>query len=344
MTIKLVVKNDKEDTGSTAKTLSLEDLLITIGSGATATVQLADAQIAPEQGVIINENGHPLFINRSKGTILNGEEIEQGIQQELKNGDRLVIGSYNLMVELENGHNSIEPEKNAEGAGQNGQALAAVGNNEVNSFADILSSLRQEEDQYYFQVNEPDGAKRRLLLEADEIVLGWNNEEKFFTSDKELIVDQPQASVRKDWSGVTIYPNGEEAILLNNALLEAGTRLKNGDKLVFSRRLIDVGAQSLEIVFCEPAALIELNAILPQELLTNALEITQTGEIKVDQDALDALGEQNEIAAVENQAEQQIKPRSPYYFGYFTRTEVIILTVGTILTTILTFILLELSS
>lgn len=344
MTIKLVVKNDKEDTGSTAKTLTLEDLLITIGSGAAATVQLADAQIAPEQGVIVNENGHPLFINRSKGTILNGEEIEQGIQQELKNGDRLVIGSYNLIVEFESGHTSLQPEKNGVGAGQNGHALAAAGNSEVSSFADILSSLRQEEDQYYFQVNEADGAKRRLLIEADEIVLGWNDEEKLFTSNKELTVDQPQATVRKDWSGVTIYPNGEEAILLNNALLEAGTRLKNGDKLMFSRRLIDVGAQSLEIVFCEPAALIELNAILPQELLTNALEITQTGEIKIDQDALEALGGQNEIEAVDNQTEQKIKPRNPYYFGYFTRTEIVILTIGTILTTILTFLLLELSS
>lgn len=345
MTIKLVVKNEKQDAGSAAKTLTLADLLITIGSGNAATVQLADSRIAPEQAVIVNENGHPLFINQAKGTILNGEELDQGIQHELKSGDQLRIGSYDLTVEFENGQSSVISRQSL--VEEIEQPVNDEGQRTIDgatSFADILSSLRKEEDQYYFQVNEADGVRRRLLIESDELVLGWNDEENIFTADRELEVDQPQAIARKDWSGVTIYPNSNEAVLLNDALVEVGTRLKNGDKLVFSRRLVNAATQSATIIFCEPAALVELNAILPQELITNALEVTKSGEIRIEPQLTEATANGNNVDVVGYASHgQAVMPQSIYYFGYFTKTEIIIMVVGVILTVILTYILLELS-
>ena len=77
--------------------------------------------------------------------------------------------------------------------------------------------------------------------------------------------------------------------LVNDALLEAGTLMRNGDKVVFSRRVGENMTQTATLTFCEPAALVELNQILPQELLTNALEVRKTGEIAVDDLDLSAL-------------------------------------------------------
>ncbi|MEP6923853.1 MAG: FHA domain-containing protein [Pyrinomonadaceae bacterium] len=373
MTIKIVVNNQNLNPTSQSETFTLEDLLISIGSGNEANVRLLGEGIASEQVVIVNESGKPLLINQAKGTIFNGEELDQGFPKELKHNDRIQIGSYRLIIEF-NENSLVEDDEKS----SNEQSFAVInnGNNgsksypenafenfsppaqsaetsstpidnrkfEVATFADILSSLRKEEDQFYFQVTEADGAKRRLLIESDEIVLGWAATNDFFSTDQEVNIDLPQAVIRKDWNGVTIYPNGNEAILLNEALLEVGSRLKNGDKLVFSRRLLEAGTRSVTLVFCEPAALVELNAILPQQLLSNALETNHSGEITVEAGSRKQLETENyQATAVETAQLPPTKIKSPFYFGYFTPLEIIIMIVATILTAALTYILLDFS-
>lgn len=370
MTIRIVVKNENQKAKSQSETFTLEDLLISIGSGNQATLRLVGAKIAAEQAVIVNEDKRPLFINQAKGTVLNGQELEQGFPHEITTGDQVRIGSYHLTIEL---NGKYLPEKTEDSLKGNLSEEKSFGGNgqtqvpnfdenlfaendltppttklEAGTFADILSSLRKDEDQFYFQLIEQNNAKRRILVESDETVLGWNSVNNFFATDKETALDEPQAFVRKDWNGVTIYPNGNQAILINDALLEAGCRLKNNDKLVFSylSPTASGSVQTVTLVFCEPAALVELNAILPQQLVSSALETNYSGEIT-------AVSEINEPPPQSQPQRENVptvlaevapaKKKNPFYFGYFMLTEIIIMIVATALTAVLTYVLLELS-
>lgn len=358
MTIKLVVKNEKLDAGSAAKTFTFDELLITLGSNPAASVALIEPNIAHEQAVIINENGQPLFINQNRGTILNGSELDQGLQHNLRTGDSIIIGSYQIIVVLLDANaaaNAVgkiaEPDFNtALRFEQPDPKLLAAESPEVaedkfdaRTFKDILKGLRKEEDQYYFQITDADNAKRRLAIAVDEIVLGWNNEDNLLFSNQIAVIDQPQAVVRKDWSGITIYPNGEEAVLLNDSLLEAGTLLRNGDKVVFSRRSGDNSTQTATLVFCEPAALVELNQILPQELLSNALEVSKTGEIEVEPEPAPETVEALPIEPVGKPAPPKTRFVNQLILGYFYPAEIIIMLVGSLLLGVLVFLLLEFS-
>ncbi len=364
MTIKIVVTHENQSTGRSSETLIIEDVLITIGSSVTANVKLSGGGVAPEQAVIVNENGQSLFVNQVKGTILNGAELDKGFPHELKTGDRIQIGSYLLVIELGNHFSEIENKQpveeiptpvieslipalnNFENENEEGdppQNSLSVETNQlgVETFADILSSLRKEEDQFYFQLTEADNSKRRLLIQSDEIVLGWDVINDIFLTSKETDLELPQAVVRKDWNGVTVYPKGNEAILLNGNLLEAGSRLKNGDKMIFSRQK-EVGTHTVTLVFCEPAALVELNAILPRQLLSNALETNQSGAITAEIESEEELKTEahSKIPAASLPLD---KEKSPYYFRYFTLIEIIIMIVATIFTAVLTYILLDFS-
>jgi pSer/pThr/pTyr-binding forkhead associated (FHA) protein len=346
MAIKLVVRNKERNSSSDEKTLTFNEMLVTIGSNQSATVFLADAKIAPEQVVIINEDEDQLLINQGKGTILNGHEIVEGLRYKLKNNDEVSMGSYSLTVLLLNNNNK-ESENYAEEQSSNlnlpsDTDLSGTEYNKLDarSFADILTSLRKEEDQYYFQITDNDGAKRRLPIEDDDLVLGWSQETKIFTSEKQANIEKPEAVIRKDWSGVTLYPRGNEAILVNDVLLEASTRLKNGDKIVFTRRLNDV-SQMATLVFCEPAALHELNTILPQELLSNAFETLQSGQIKADPEEIKENKIVNEKPPYVKSARKNTEKKNKHYFGYFTTIEIVIMLFATIITAFLTFVLLE---
>lgn len=356
MTIKLVVKSEKFGENETAKTFTFDDVLITLGNSPAASVSLEDAGVAQEQAVIVNENKQPLFINRNKGTILNGAEIEQGVQYNLRSGDRIGIGAYQIYVVIV-AENELPPTTYLNPQFQSVAAEivqpepkqiadvsieAAKDKLDARSFKDILKGLRKEEDQYYFQITDADGAKRRITIESDELVLGWSDEQNLLTSNRSAAISQSAAIVRKDWSGITIYPSGAEAVLLNNALLEAGTLLRNNDKIVFSRRLTGAATQTAALIFCEPAALVELNQILPQDLLTNAREIGKTGEIAVEPEPQpEELELPRAVSAGEATPTKKKKVANSRIFGYFTAIQIIIMIVGTIFLAIFTYLLLE---
>lgn len=350
MTIKLVVKNGKRTSSVASETLTLEDLLITLGNSQGATVRLNDAKIAPEQAVIVNEKGSPLFINQAEGTVLNGKELGQGVRHELESGDELQIGVYNLTVHLDDEISFdtvlIEPDelKNSENtANTNEEPAMETTKLDVRSFADILTSLRKEEDQFYFQINGEQN-NRRLPIEGDETSIGWNLQTKSFTSNTSAAIDKLQAIIRKDWSGITVYPQGDEAILLNDALLEAGERLKNGDKLVFVWRVSNNETLLATLTFCEPAALVELNSILPQKLLSDALETNQSGEITIPPEAEQSQRVEADAVPKSVQTVQpKIKKPARRNLLYFSIIEIFIMIVATILTAGLTFLLLEIS-
>ena len=343
MRIKLVLKNENSSQAET--TLFLEDAFIAIGRNPSATVVLRDKQIAPEQAVIINENGRPVFFNQANGTIFNGRNLEQGVRREISDGDRLQIGSYRLFIFLEQadrGKNTSERELTA--ASQEDSMLnflpgnAASDDAAARRFTDIFNNLVKEKDQFYFQFAGGDET-RRLPIQGVEIPLGWDDEDGDFSTSKET-VRNPHAVLRKDSTGVTIYPHGSEAILLNGVLLEAGRRLRNGDRLLFTRTLAHAKSEEVALVFCEHAAPVEVNSMLPREPLSNTLQANRTLEIpaEITQPIMESITDSVSVVSP-----QKNNARKNSYLGYFTLVEILIMIFATVLTAALTFLLLEYS-
>ena len=57
-----------------------DDEIVTIGSDPGASLCLTDPSIAPEQAIVIREDGRPLLINRAPGTVFNGELLPREAQ------------------------------------------------------------------------------------------------------------------------------------------------------------------------------------------------------------------------------------------------------------------------
>ena len=68
-----------------------DDEIVTIGSDPAATLCLTDPSIAPEQAIVIKEDGRPLLINRAPGTLFNGEQLAREARRTLSEGDRIEI-------------------------------------------------------------------------------------------------------------------------------------------------------------------------------------------------------------------------------------------------------------
>lgn len=370
MTIKVSVKK-LGDNNSTSDVRLLNDALISIGTSPQATIVLKGEKIAPEQCVVYNENGAPLFINQANGTILNGTEIRQGVQQPLSNGDTLQIGAYLLKFELEqvrtsavgaNAAASAEPfrvaadeadkgvfedilsaellsdgEEEPEQSVVSSDAPTAV-NKETQSFADILNSLRKDEDQFYFQVEDADGAIRRIPIADEETRFGWSETQKAILPEDVAKIEYPLVSIRKDWGGVTVYPVGKTPVHLNGEILSAVTQLRNGDKLAFSNPTVKTNTIVSTLIFHEPAALVELNSMLPKQLISNALEVTQIPDTEVITDIAADIQPIAVPAAAPPVVKSETRSR---IFGHFSALEILIMIFATVVCGALTYFLLD---
>ena len=178
---------------------SFDDEIVTIGSDPGATLCLTDPSIAPEQAIVIREDGRPLLINRAPGTVFNGELLPREVRRPLSEGDRIEFGPYVVGVASVEGvegyvgeaagyaaraedvrHAQSDERDAADTRGGEGVAHgdAQSGQQQTQpqgrSFAAILDSLRTEEDSFYFVVESVAGGSRRVRLEAAETMIGWD--------------------------------------------------------------------------------------------------------------------------------------------------------------------------
>lgn len=335
---------------------SFDDEIMTIGSDPGATLRLTDSSIAPEQAIIIREDGHPLLINRAPGTVFNGEPLAREARLVLVEGDRIEFGPYSVSVAGVEGdpegaaryaaraedvrHAPQSDERDAadsrggEGGGAHGDARAREQQQpQGRSFAAILDSLRTEEDSFYFVVESSTG-QRRVRLEAAETMIGWDESGRRISCDAGAVV-AARAVVRKDWSGVVALPLSPGMILVNGETVEAPRRLRDGDRVT----LLRVSAHEPEddcLVFHEPASLVVLDSLLPQQQTPatpsrGAAEATAGEASSLVRQPPAALEPKTGIASPERR-----------YFGYFTPLEVLVMIVGTLVTAAIIFIILEL--
>jgi hypothetical protein len=323
--------------------------IITVGNDSSATIELKDEKIAPEQFVIVCEEGSMTLLCRVDGTAVNGENLPQGALHHLQFGDEIKIDGYTLTPETEGGNDYTANGELAETTAYSAeihQSLPAEKNSEIHttagaeknerSLSDVLENLRSEE-KFYFLIKESTGGDRRVYVESEELWLGWSETgECVVSTDADEIV-AARAQIRKDWSGVVIYPLKTGNVWLNDETINEPRRLKNDDKIFL---LGKEGARlSLETVikFHEPTALLILDSILPKAL---------PPPILLDEAAADAgTPEIDETDLIHSSRIPPVNvkpPRKGNIFGYFTITEIIIMAIGTLITAAIIFLILEL--
>ncbi|HVF43967.1 MAG TPA: FHA domain-containing protein [Pyrinomonadaceae bacterium] len=353
MAIRLIISRP----GVPVEERSFDDEIVTIGSDPGATLRLTDPSIAPEQAIVIREDGRPLLINRAPGTVFNGELLPREARRPLSGGDRIEFGPYAVGVAAAEGDPEVasgyatRPEevrrerpderdaadpRGGEGGGASPDARAREQQQQQGrSFAAILDSLRTEEDSFYFVVESAAGQSRRVRLEAAETMIGWDETGRRISCDAATVL-AARAVVRKDWSGVVALPLSPGMIRVNGETVEAPRRLRDGDRVTLLRVTTHEPEDDC-LVFHEPASLVVLDSLLPQQQQAAAPPSKAA--------APGGAGEASSLArpapaALEAKAATSSPERR--YFGYFTPLEVLVMVVGTLVTAAIIFIILEL--
>ena len=348
MVKRLKVKKRKEILSELTQEIPANGI-ITVGNDSSATIELKDEKIAPEQFVIVCEEGSMTLLCRVDGTAVNGEQLPQGALHNLRYGDEIKIDGYTLTPESEDASDNFEAPVLAETTAYSAeihQSLSAdrpaeipaanIAEKNERSLSDVLENLRSEE-KFYFLIKESAGGERRVYVETEEMWLGWSDSGECVISTDADEVESARAQIRKDWSGVVIYPLKTGNVWLNDETIMEPRRLKNDDKIFLLSK--ETARLSLETVikFHEPTALLILDSILPKEL---------PPPILLDEAATDAgapeLDESDVIHTSRIPPVVAKPPRKGNIFGYFTITEIIFMAIGTLITAAIIFLILEL--
>lgn len=356
MTPKLLIrrKGDAPDAAPLDELL-LADVLISIGSDPAATLSLRGAGIAPEQSVIINEDGRLLLINRADGTTLNDQPLPREARRPLAHGDRLGVGDYVIILVTNEApaasHTGARQGELSEpltldtdapptaetNAATTQDAQPSPNGNErpPRNFAAILDTLRTEEDSFYLHVEGGPDDGRRVRLESLEMPLGWeeSGQRIAFEAGKVLAA---RAVLRKDWTGVVVQSTGVGLVAVNGEPVEAPRQLRNGDRLTLVPTVNTAAQNQAILVFHEPASLIALDSLLPQKLPPPVALQPAAPDVSI---VVQGGGEAATFEPSNGRTAEQGATRR--YFGYFTRGEILLMIAGTLVMAAIIFLVLE---
>ncbi|HEX8734237.1 MAG TPA: FHA domain-containing protein [Pyrinomonadaceae bacterium] len=353
MTKRLLVKKHGKIISELTREISVGDI-ITVGNDPSAVIELEEEGILPEQFVIINENGQPLLLCRTDGILVNDQFLQQGSLHELQHEDRILVGNYALQYDAEDAPNPPEnddispsaitedlqaPENPLED-GLDSEIHKTSPLNREQTLTDILENLRAEE-KYYFQIERISGEIRRVYVEHESVWLGWSAKGECVIGNQNTI-ETPKAQIRKDWTGVILYPHAGQNVWLNNEILNEPTRLKNDDRILLSGQTPTEPERSTLIRFHEPTALLVLDSILPKELPPPvSLETAQSAQLQ--ESARKNLAASEETTAPQTNLPPPKTKTAAHILGYFTPMEIVIMIIGTLVTAAVIFLVLELS-
>lgn len=290
-----------------------EGPVISVGCDKDAALRLIGAQIAAEQAIVIMvEGGSPLLITRALGTLLNGEPLARATQRPLADEDRIQIGPYLIECRLRESKSELPVRAADDASGRKP------------SFEQILNKLRTEDDNFYFSI---EGGGRLIIEETmTRKLLGWSSGAQLITLDATQL-DTSCAVVRKDWSGVSIEPNGV-GVSVNGERISGARGLRHGDRVTCAAPAKENSpAKRAHLVFHEPASLAILENILRGEELPTPVTTITTDVATTDAAALITPPSISTSATKE-------------YFGAFTLCELMLMALGTLVGAALIFLLL----
>lgn len=335
--------------------------IVSVGNDASATIELQSDAVAPEQFVIVCEGGQLTLLCRVDNTQINENILPQGSLHNLEVGDTIAIGEFEIAVETEESAEKIlsgkaeEPAKieniefvppipavlQREENFQSAPPIAPPSSNGEKTFdpdkslSEVLDGLRSEE-KFYFQIENGIAEKRRIYVETEEMWLGWAESGDCVISENPSEIIAPRAQIRKDWSGVVLYPLKSKNIWLNNQVLEEPHRLKNDDSLQMLSKDKFLQDAKTTVRFHEPTALLVLDSILPKELPPPvSLERTK---------APDPIHESRTPNNGKNaivKKQQTVRKKGGQILGYFSGLEILIMIIGILVAAAFIFLVLE---
>ena len=334
MAKRLLVKKRKEILSDLTQEIPANGI-ITVGNDTSATIELNDEKIAPEQFVIVCEEGAMTLLCSVDGTAVNGKPLPQGALHNLEIGDEIKIDGYTLIPDTGEIADNAEPENAQDRKAEKIENPETVLTEKSDrSLSDVLENLRSEE-KFYFVIMEPDGTDRRFYVESEEMRLGWTETGECEISSEPEKIEIPRAQIRKDWSGVVLSAVKKGDVRVNEEILTAPRRLKNDDKIyLLSREGTKIDLAS-PIKFHEPTALLLLDSILPKDL---------PPPVVLDETARETVNEPDETDFIHSSKipPKTEKPRRKgNIFGYFTRSEIIFMAIGTLIAAVVIFLILE---
>ena len=330
--------------------------LLTIGSDVAGTVVLPSA--AAEQAVVIQERDHLTLINRADGTLLNNRRLRREAMEPLAAGDEIGIGGFTLSLQAaqrpperlgEFAHalsKNSAPDVFATAEDVAVAHLAPVADfkrdtkiaerrdskpeiparKNARNFADVLNTLRTEEDSFYF-VLENDGQEiRRIPLEQTEMPLGLDANGEI--TGKHGQIAHLYAILRKDWSGIVVEAQRADQVFVNGEALATTRRLRNGDFVSFNHKKPgDKFPARLKLH--EPSSLIALESLLENRERTAISKNPAAANNLI-------IAEPENSAAAPN-----VHFLERQWFGYFNFLEIAAMLIGTLIGAVLIFLLLE---
>lgn len=325
--------------------------IVSVGSDASATIELKGENVAPEQFVIVCEGGLLTLLCRVENTQINGNILSKGSLHNLDLQDEIVVGDYTLLLEtgetaekMLSGEISETPKIIAKAETSENKPLKPkkiVENiptkpkedntsNSEKTLSDVLEGLKAEE-KFYFLIENGNQENHRIYVEKEELWLGWAASGECVISENPADIALPRAQIRKDWSGVVLYPLKSKNIWLNKQVLEEPHRLKNDDSLQMSSKEKALPDAKTNIRFHEPTALLVLDSILPKEL-PPPVSLEKT----VPPDLIQEFQNAEKQSATKKQ-----KNGKGRLFGYFTGFEILVMIIGILVAASLIFLVLE---
>ena len=349
MSIRFILKKKHSSASATADDSIIDEYvfdgsLFTIGSDAANTVVLAES--ASEQAVVVREGELLTLMSSAEGTSLNGQKLRREAIEPLACGDEIKIGNHIISVisdktVSENNQNGTDfspkinsPEQitpivefgNEENSPEQNSKFESPAETPVRNFADILNTLRTEEDSFYFIIENEGQEEKRILLEQPEIPLGFDSAHQFCCNHEQITA--LYAIVRKDWSGIIVESQRSGAVSVNDETIKTPHRLRNGDRLSFNAlRKSNKKLPSLKLH--EPSSLVALESIL--ETRSRSENRNLTGTIGAgDLSAENALAVKQTVPILERR-----------FFNHFSFFEVVSMAIGTLIAAVVIFLLLE---
>lgn len=333
--------------------------MFTIGSDSANNLVLKNA--AFEQAVIVREGEQIMLINSADGTKLNGQSLRREAIEPIAIGDRIEIGEYLILVtdglaqhfteensaltssetaltetpldlyattkfntaQIETSPTPVTvSEKISEEITTNAVKENTDKSQNPRNFADILDTLRTEDDSFYFTVKTDAQELRKITLEQSETPLGVSTKGEIVATTEEIA--SFAAMARKDWSGILLESQKPFSFSVNGEKIENSVRLRHDDKIVFAN------APKISLILHEPSSLVALESLLSSRSSPNL-----------------RLNNQNENIHSSTQIEKapESVPKDSFlerkYFKYFSFVELVSMIIGTLIGAVIIFLFLE---
>lgn len=314
--------------------------IFTIGSDAANNLILTEA--APEQLVVMREDGRLTLINSHEGTALNDRMLKREAIEPLRDGDDIQIGAYTISVVDGEGdqtnpsaaQTAFLPAENADDLNrENSRAPLPKSVDSVmepesktpRNFAEVLDTLRTEEDSFYFIRQSADGEVRHIPLEDAETPIG-----ETAAGDIAFNINQISAVfavARKDWSGILLESQRRSSVFVNDEPVETSRRLKNDDLVSFA------GRTTLSLRLHEPSSLVALESLLSARVDSNTARFGGLATKNTEAPTVNS--------AVETAPKQKVSPLERNYFKHFSLLEIVTMFIATLIGAVLFFLFFE---